>query len=144
MPYRTDPAAVAGIIDVDQGDDVAPFVESSNALVNSECLESGYDDARLELIERWLAAHFYSVNRRRVASEGVTSSGGGVNQSFDRPTLGLGLKNTTHGQQAMRLDTAGNLAALDNEMDVIRKLLPANRSRVKWLGSSCYRRGCDW
>lgn len=143
MAVRTNAAAVGKLIKVRSTDDLTPFIESANALVNDECLDSGYDGTRLELIERWLSAHFYAVFRRPVTAEAVTGTDG-VSQQFDRPRLELGLKNTTYGQQAMRLDSEGNLAAMDNEMDQIKKPLPAQGKRITWLGTAPWRRNRWW
>jgi hypothetical protein len=125
MP-RTTPAAVSAIIEVDAAIDLTPSIETANALVTELCAASGYSAARLELIERWLAAHFYAIRDPRAASEGA----GGVSASYQHK-VDLHFNQTTYGQQAMLLDTAGNLAAL-------QAMMAQGKGRVKafWLGSS--------
>jgi len=74
------------------------------------CEGKGYTDTRLELIERWLSAHFIAIRDPRVASEGAE----GLSQSF-MYKVGLGLQQTTYGQQAMLLDTKGGLSSLNGD-----------------------------
>lgn len=111
MP-RTSSTAVQGIIEVDEDADLTPFIETANALVTEVCVPAGYDAARLELIERWLAAHFYAVLAPRAIVEQVGSAGGGVREQYESK-VDLGLSITRYGQQAMMLDTTGGLAALN-------------------------------
>lgn len=104
----------------------APFIEAANHLVNQCCLESDYSDATLELIERWLAAHFYHVfDPRRVQERADV-----ISATFEGKT-GLNLNFTRYGQQAMMLDTAGNLAALNDEITKGKKKIQGN---VLWVG----------
>lgn len=112
---RTTQAAVEAIIEVDEDAvaDLTPFIDAANELVTEICAPvATYTAARLELIERWLAAHFYAVRDPRVASEGVK----GVTASYQH-RVGLHLAVTTYGQQAMLLDTNGGLAALSKRME---------------------------
>lgn len=132
MPIRTTPALVGKIIEVDDGDDLTPFIESANSLVDSACSESEYTTSKFELIERWLAAHFYACDR--VRTERATVFGGvaeeGVKMKFE-----LMLNNTIYGQQAMILDTDGSLAALNNTLQDVKTTLPGGIG-VTWLGSN--------
>lgn len=115
---RTTKAYIATIIELDVSivpNDAAmePFITVANELVTEVCTgDSGpataYTDARLELIERWLAAHFYAIRDPRVANE----SAGGVSASYES-RVDLGLNLTRYGQMAMMLDTNGGLAKLD-------------------------------
>jgi hypothetical protein len=126
MAVRTTSAAVAGIIEVDSTISLTPFIEIANELVTECCDGAGYTDARLELIERWLAAHFYSVRDQRASSE----TAGRVSES-KQTKVDLGFNVTVHGQQALRLDTAGGLAALDKRTLAGRKASVG----VTWLGT---------
>lgn len=112
MP-RTTAAAVEGIIETDiTVPSLDPFIEASNALVTELCEPvTTYDAVRLELIERWLAAHFYAIRDMRRLSETV----GPVSEWYQYK-LSLGLGCTMYGQQAMLLDTAGGLARLSHQM----------------------------
>jgi hypothetical protein len=113
MAYRTDATAVGGIIEVDDSISVTPFIEAANHLVTSCCTDSDtdYTAAQLELIERWLAAHLYAVRDPRAVSETVGPIGAKYESKVD-----LGLHLTRYGQQAMLLDTAGGLAALNGRV----------------------------
>lgn len=118
---RTTSLAVSKIIEVDASvndGDITPFIETASALVDDVCVPLVYDDTRLELIERWLSAHFYAVRDARTKSEGV----GSLSQSFEGQTA-MGLAHTRYGQQAMMLDTKGGLAALNR--------LPEQATRLK-------------
>jgi hypothetical protein len=113
MAVRTDDAAVGLIIEADATISLTPFIETANALVTELCdvVPAVHDADRLELIERWLAAHFYSVRDPRPASE----SAGPVASTFMHK-VGMHLNLTTHGQQAMMLDTSGALAQWNQDM----------------------------
>lgn len=106
MAVRTTSAAVAAIIETDpEIENVAPFLETANALINRLLVPLGvYSELELELIERWMAAHFYAIRDPRIASEGLR----GLTTSFQHQ-VGLNLQVTTYGQQACILDTTGTL-----------------------------------
>lgn len=134
MP-RTTPAQVRTVVRVGAGVDLAPYIETASLLVTAECTayDPPYPDERLELIERWLAAHCAALEYPRAVSEGVTGEGG-VTQTRLSPRLDLRLNNTVYGQMAMTLDTGGNLAALNNELGVVKKPLRTGVRSV-WLGT---------
>lgn len=109
MPVRTNATAVGKIIKVRASDDLTPFIEVASALVDEHCATKTdsegvalYDAARLELIERWLAAHSYGAWKPPTDSEHA----GSVSQRFQYK-IDLGFDRTFHGQMAMRLDAAG-------------------------------------
>lgn len=126
---RTTPALVEGIIQVQEDVDLLPFIYGANSLVTNVCSNSGYSDgyvnSTMELIERWLSAHLYTIfdNQLSMAKAGTVMVGYQYKISY-------GLKNSMYGQQAMLLDTAGNLAALDNTAQVKRKIVVGG----SWLG----------
>lgn len=128
---RTTSELVGGIVEVADGVDLAPFILSANELVTELCTGSNYSDDRLELIERWLAAHFYAVFDPRTKLEQAA----GLMEQFEG-RADMGLRFTRYGQQAMMLDTAGNLAAVNNSLNTVKKVLPAaGRSPgVGWVG----------
>jgi hypothetical protein len=109
MP-RTTPELVEGIIEIEVGADLTPFILFANELVTEFCEDVGYSEERKELIERWLSAHAYAIMDPRTSSENV-----GIGVNF-QSKVDLGLDVTHYGQQAKRLDTAGGLARLDQEM----------------------------
>lgn len=122
---RTTPEQVEGIIDVGAGSDLTPFIESANVLVEEVCVPLGYSDVQLEVIERWLAAHFYAIFDGQVTTVRAGSAGASFQYAID-----LGLNCTMWGQQALRFDTLGGLAALNNSAQVKRKI----KARIDYLG----------
>ena len=133
MAVRTTTDAVRAIIEVDDTIDLTPFIEAANALVTEVCASvETYDNTRLELIERWLSAHVYTVREGRAVSESVKGVGQTV-QSY----VGPNLATSHYGQQAMMLDTAGGLANLSVMLAEGKK---KQKVSVTWLGSRRYGR----
>ena len=133
MPRTTSQAVAALFQDFPTGGDapdLTPFIEGSNALVTELCA-AHYDATRLELIERWLAAHFYCVSDPAATFEGAE----GVQASYESK-VDLGLRITRYGQQAMFFDTGGYLAVINNAQLTQEVPLPAAGKRVRfmWLG----------
>ena len=132
MAIRTTADLVRSIIsDVPVTVDLTQYIVVANHTVDQNCLDSEYSDDTLELIERYLAAHYIAGDRRRTQQESVGS--GAVMEGLDRIKVDLGFDNTWYGQMAMRLDVDGNLAALNNTMKDIKKTLPSG-SGVSWIG----------
>jgi len=130
MAVRTSYAAVALLIDVDStiSTDLAPFIEVANSLVTDVCTnyDTPYTDAKLELIERWLSAHFYAVRESRASEQRAVSVSRILQSKVD-----LGLDVTHYGQQAKLIDTEGGLAALDGRLKSGKaKVTPG----ISWLG----------
>jgi hypothetical protein len=130
---RTTPELVGTVIDLEEGDDVVAYIDAASSLVEEVCTPLGYSDARLELIERWLGAHFFDINRPRARLQSVGGGGGTLQEAYEPVTTNLWLNNTKYGQQAMLLDTKGGLAALNNSM----KLGGVKRSFI-WLGTPAW------
>lgn len=128
---RTTPSLVKGIVEVDETawPDISPFIDTANLLVTEACGESGYSVAKLELIERWLSAHFYRIADPMLSLETIDVLG--ARFQFK---LGLRLQVTTYGQQVLILDTKGGLAALNNSAEKIKKLSVTVGSF--WLGTA--------
>jgi hypothetical protein len=127
---RTTPILVAGLIDVASGFDLSPCIATANEIVTEVCGSSGYSDgyigSRMELIERWLAAHFYTIFDNQLA----TARAGTVAVSYQHK-VDYGYRNSMYGQQAMLLDTKGNLAKQENTVNVQRKIVLG----LVWIGS---------
>jgi hypothetical protein len=113
---RTTTAAVQGILGSDydsrRSPDLSPRIETAATLVDdivAKAVELGIPltDARLEVIERWLAAHLYCVTDRPYKSR----SAGGASGTFDGNT-DKGLDATLYGQTARVLDTTGFLSSI--------------------------------
>lgn len=126
MAVRTTASAVAEIIEVDTSISLTPFIETANQLVTDVCSDSDYTAAKLELIERWLSAHFYAIRDARVDTE----KAGSVSVKYQYK-IDLNLKSTHWGQQAMLLDYEGNLAALNKRMETGQK----KTATVTWAGT---------
>lgn len=125
---RTTPTLVGDIVEVDDTISLVPFIDTASELVTEVCGSAGYSDTRLELIERWLSAHFYKIRDQAVANEKA-----GPAQTAYQYQVGLGLAQTKEGQQAMILDTKGGLAALSKRTEQGNSQHPG----ITWLGSSC-------
>ena len=121
---RTTSGAVEGIIEVDVTISLEPFMLVANELVTEVCSDAGYTEERLELIERWLAAHFYTNRDPRP----VTERAGPVSATY-QSAVALNLNTSHYGQTAMMLDTAGGLAALSKQK-------PKRIASVTWLGTA--------
>lgn len=136
MASRTTKAAVAGIIELDPNlvpTDAAmdSFLLPANELVTELCVGSAgptpaYTAARLELIERWLAAHFYTTLDPRASSEKADSASAKYQEKID-----VGLAASHYGQMAMRLDTNGGLARMNHNA-----LKGATKIGGFWAGTS--------
>ncbi len=111
MAVRTTDAKVKEILEVRDTIKLTAFIEVANTLVTdyivTECAAS-YSATKLEQIERWLAAHFYSVRDRRLSEEQTGKSSGIYQGRTD-----MGFDSTQYGQTAKMLDTDGCLAKLD-------------------------------
>lgn len=103
---RTTSGAVEKIIEVESGDDLAPFIETAASMVDQIAVHANAPSAtRLEIIERWLSAHYYAIFKQRAASE----KAGPVSEN-KQYWLSYGLQTTMHGTQALMLDPTGILA----------------------------------
>lgn len=109
---RTTSTVVELIIEVDSNIVLTSFIEAANALVTQCCGDSSnYTTINLELIERWLSAHLYTVRDMRAESEKASSVSEKKQSKVD-----LGFDTSHYGQMAMRLDWEGGLAALNERI----------------------------
>lgn len=115
--------------------DLAAYIAVANAIVTEKCepaVDSNgdkiHDATRLEMIERYLAGHFYACrdNAARITSE----SAGPVSASYSS-SIGKGLEQTIQGQQAMALDTSGALSDWNTELTNNKK---KRKASVTWGG----------
>lgn len=139
MAVRTTFALVGKIIEIDpaqvEADFIAAFITPASNLVDRICatvlvVETGlpyYSNATLELIERWLSAHFYAILDPRNEREHVSRISVKIESKVD-----LGLNVTRYGQMAMTLDDKGGLAAINSQLKKGRVTI---RGGVKWLGT---------
>lgn len=134
---RTTDELVRGVCNLSAGVDTTPFIDDANLLVDAHCTNSGYTEGHLTRIETWLAAHL-ALCAKKLNQQSV-QLGMGVGESY-AVRVDLGLKQTVQGQQAMRFDWAGNLAAIDNALNKVQADLPADpaggvRRMIHWLGT---------
>lgn len=125
---RTTANAVKGVLISDYGEDkdgnlpsLDPFIRSANVLVNrvATCATSrghALTSEELELIERWLAAFFYTRSDPIYASK--NTEGGGASFVSDP------VDPERYRAAAVALDSSGCLAAI----------LKGNRAGAAWLG----------
>jgi hypothetical protein len=123
MAARVTAAEVGAIIEVDDAISLTPFINTANLLVTRICSDSDYTAATLKEIELWLSAHFYTIRDPRAEGEGA----GPVNARYQGKTA-MAFDASTYGQQAMLIDTAGNLLAL-------QKRKGGGSASVVWAGT---------
>lgn len=127
---RTTSEQVIGILisgkqyDAKTTPDLTGFIETASAVVDRVITCAGrkeviLTDALLELIERWLSAHFYAHADQLFTSKSTAGASG----SFQGQT-GMHLESTQYGQTAMDLDYSGCLAAINK----------GARAGAIWLG----------
>lgn len=111
---RTSEAAVKLILDrhydTAHAASLVPFIDTASSLVDkisTNDTTSILSATDLEIIERWLSAHFYAQSDQLYTSKSTGKASG----SFQGQT-GMQLENTIYGQQAMLLDASGYLSAL--------------------------------
>lgn len=116
---RTTSSLVQGILLSDYGPDeegnlpsLTPFIDTASSIVDdlvdyatSKGVSLGV--SKLEIIERWLAAHAY-VQSDQAYSYKQTSKAAATFQG----KTDLGLMNSKYGQMALTLDSSGYLAAI--------------------------------
>ena len=108
---RTTEALMEEIIEIRDDVTVDAYIRTASFLVDRACVDSEpyeYTDEDLQLIETWLAAHFYAIFDPRTTDEKVST----VQEKY-QSKVDLGLDVTHYGQQCKILDVNGGLAALD-------------------------------
>lgn len=118
MAIRTNSTDVLALMapgqdyDVDSPPTLTGFIATANAIVDrvATCAISkgmSLSSTELELIERWLSAHFYVMSDQNYASK----STGGQSASFQGKT-DMSLAASKYGQAAMNVDYSGCLSAI--------------------------------
>ena len=114
---RTTEAAVKGILlrDYDSVNlpSLTPFIDTATLIVDgisTYATNNGpaVSAAQLEIVERWLSAHFFKMSDRPYKQKSTAGS----SASFDGNT-GMGFDATLYGQMAKRLDPTGYLKQQD-------------------------------
>lgn len=132
---RTNAAAVKALFDADPcsipiDENMEPFIVAANMLVTRACTgdagpSPAYSAEELEIIERWLSAHFYAISSPRAMKEIAD----GISKDY-QSKVDLGLDLSHYGQMAMRLDTNGGLATINEDTKEGKP-----RVGVTWLGT---------
>ncbi|MFA5056510.1 MAG: hypothetical protein WC485_00215 [Opitutaceae bacterium] len=125
MP-RTDTTAVQGILldHYDGESSLTPFIDTATLVVDKIAANDSGSEltaADLEMIERYLAAHFYAHADQLLQSK---STGGASGQFQGRTDMGY--DGTLYGQTAKRMDVTGYLARIDMPM--------RPKAGAAWLG----------
>lgn len=123
MAQRTTTGAVQALGNFPASLDLQPFIDTAVSIVDDiEALgDSCMNAAKLELVERWLSAHFASMLSPMATSKSIA----GASMSFEGVASGQGIASTRFGVQAMVVDCTGHLRRLENG--------PAT---MQWLGTS--------
>lgn len=109
--------------------DLTPFIVTASNLVDwvdGTCSPGTLTASTLELIERWLAAHFYAHADQLFSSKSTNGASG----SFQGQT-GMNLNSTQYGQTALSLDTTGCLSRRVKEIEQGG----TNVVSLDWLGT---------
>lgn len=102
--------------DLDDNPILLPYIDAASSIVDDivSCVSdkelTALTSAKLEIIERWLAAHFYVVSDQTYASKSTQ----GASASFHGKT-GMHLESSRYGQTAITLDSSGCLAAIGKQ-----------------------------
>lgn len=102
-------AEVRALFPNDSGDaDVTGYLQDANTLVTELLGSSSLSSYRLDMITKYLAAHFYTLAEHEggIFEEKIGESSEKRGSTF---TLGQGLKLTRFGQMVMSFDTTGTL-----------------------------------
>lgn len=109
MAIRTTMDNVVALVKVPADTDVSPFIESASLIVDEELQNQGLSDARLELIERYLAAHFVAL---AVEGGALIKTSAGLASDTYADIYGKGFHSTRFGQQALAFDPTGKISKL--------------------------------
>lgn len=128
MSVRTTERAVKGLLlsnyDNSSNPSLQPFIDTAASLVDRIEIaddKGSMSSSSLELVERYLSAHFYAHADPFLSSK---STGGASGQFQGRTDVGFDA--TLYGQTAKRLDVTGTLVTLD------QPLRP--KASCNWLG----------
>jgi hypothetical protein len=87
---------------------LTPFINSANLVVVEQLSGKGLSDARLKLIEAYLAGHYATVSN----GEKTMQKLGDSTESYAKATSGAGFLETALGRQAVTFDTTGTLSEM--------------------------------
>ena len=85
-----------------------PFLLTASALVDTYLSTAGLSATLLREIERWWTAHLVALQQPQVTQKRL----GQTALTYERASLGIGLKSTRYGQVVLALDSTGTLATM--------------------------------
>jgi len=137
MPRRTTPELVETVITLDvAGDSLEAYIDSATLIVDRiAALDVPPPEAEMEMVERWLSAHYYAVDKQRVAME----KAGPVSESRQY-WVGAGFQTTMYGTQAMTLDSSGMLSQINagikrpQQVDTSEDVTEKRQVKLKFIG----------
>jgi hypothetical protein len=139
MSYRSNAAQVREVLETDEDIQVEPFIKAANSIVNwlyAHCAEmASLSTDDLELIETWLAAHYYSQKDPALTQRTT----GGASGSF-QGQVAMYFEGTWYGQKAMELDHSGCLAKRQQELKTGQK----TSASIGWAGKRTSERLDAW
>lgn len=109
--------------DLRKNPDLTPYITTANVHVNRIEAAGEADAVLLELIERWLAAHFYKMSDQAYSARSTQGASG----TFQGQT-GQRLMATKYGQTALDLDGTGYLASLVSSASGV------GTASIEWAG----------
>lgn len=110
---RTTKEKVKNIIEVPEAltdQMIEAFIDDASLIVTEALTGKGLTEGRLELIERYLTAHYATLLTERGGL--VSSEVDDVRDTYGGPKDGVGLAMTRYGQQAIAFDSSGTLKAM--------------------------------
>lgn len=90
-----------------EASDLSPFIAAAESITDQLNLSNDLTNAQLKEVQRYLAAHFAASK----GSEQLAQKFAKGDQRFTfQGDWGMGLRRTSHGQNAIDLDATGKLA----------------------------------
>jgi hypothetical protein len=115
MGYRVQDQEVKDILDTTETT-FGAFISAAEIIIDKTLVASGVitDTTQLKEIERWLAAHLFSIKEPEIKSvkTGQTTADFFTGGDAQANGTSLALQTTRYGRQVMMLDTSGELAQL--------------------------------
>jgi len=109
---RTTASQVRAVAQIDETINVDAYMETAHVFVNDLAACATLDDARLELIERYLSAHFAYMAGVTTGVSIASKSIAGANTSYTRPQGQGRLSDSSYGLTAIQLDTSRCLVGI--------------------------------
>lgn len=109
MASRNDASDLAKIVFIPDGADPEVHLESANLIITEKLSGFGMSEARLKLVEVYLAAHFLTVSEEK---GGLTRSRMGNSEDWFADIYSAGFGSTRFGQTAASFDESGTLAKM--------------------------------